>query len=678
MLLEIGTEELPPKSLDRLRLALADTFSAGLDKASLSFKSVKSHATPRRLALIVEDLIDRQPEQHVERKGPAIKAAYDDDGNPSKALQGFMKSCGVSDPAELETLKTEKGEWVMYRASKPGAPLTELLPALLESSLADLPIERRMRWGSSRTEFVRPVHWIVSLYGKDELMINVLGLTSGRASMGHRFMSNGAFNIESANEYVEACRSQKVMVDFDERRNNIRHAILAIAESEQADLEIDENLLDEVTSLVEWPVALKGRFDADFLTVPPEVLISAMKEHQRYFHLTSKETDSLLPVFITVSNIESTDPEVVISGNERVIRPRLSDAAFFFSQDTKTSLDDKAELLSSVVFQTELGSYGDKALRISKLAAFIAKNIGADESAAGRAAFLAKSDLVSDMVGEFPDLQGIMGGYYARHENLSDDVAKGIAQHYRPIQSGGELPDTPVASCVSLADKIDTLTGLFGIDQPPTGSRDPFALRRQSLGVIRICVENRLSLDLADCFEFSAQLFDRPFDTDPACAYVLERLHGYYGDQSITRDVVEAALAGGTTGMNLTIIDGVIKSIQAFRESPFAEQIVAANKRVANLLKKTDAEALPDFDPELATEKAETELHLELGKLELADATDIQGKLQRLARLQQPVDRFFDEVLVMSDDDRLKNNRLALLAQLRQRFLEVADFSLLQ
>jgi glycyl-tRNA synthetase beta chain len=678
LLLEIGTEELPPKSLDRLRLALADTFSAGLDKASLSFKSVKSHATPRRLALIVEDLIDRQPEQHVERKGPAIKAAYDDDGNPSKALQGFMKSCGVSDPAELETLKTEKGEWVMYRASKPGAPLTELLPALLESSLADLPIERRMRWGSSRTEFVRPVHWIVSLYGKDELMINVLGLTSGRASMGHRFMSNGAFNIESANEYVEACRSQKVMVDFDERRNNIRHAILAIAESEQADLEIDENLLDEVTSLVEWPVALKGRFDADFLTVPPEVLISAMKEHQRYFHLTSKETDSLLPVFITVSNIESTDPEVVISGNERVIRPRLSDAAFFFSQDTKTSLDDKAELLSSVVFQTELGSYGDKALRISKLAAFIAKNIGADESAAGRAAFLAKSDLVSDMVGEFPDLQGIMGGYYARHENLSDDVAKGIAQHYRPIQSGGELPDTPVASCVSLADKIDTLTGLFGIDQPPTGSRDPFALRRQSLGVIRICVENRLSLDLADCFEFSAQLFDRPFDTDPACAYVLERLHGYYGDQSITRDVVEAALAGGTTGMNLTIIDGVIKSIQAFRESPFAEQIVAANKRVANLLKKTDAEALPDFDPELATEKAETELHLELGKLELADATDIQGKLQRLARLQQPVDRFFDEVLVMSDDDRLKNNRLALLAQLRQRFLEVADFSLLQ
>lgn len=679
LLIELGTEELPPKSLNRLRLALEENFRTELARLQFDFDSVDSFATPRRLAVRVMSLSSQQPDQLVERKGPAIAAAYDADGNPTRALSGFMRSCGIDDATLLETLKTEKGEWVQFKAQAPGAELVDLLPEVLDNALAMLPIDRRMRWGKLRNEFVRPVHWLVCLYGTEVVPIQVLGLNAGNTSRGHRFMSNGEFVIASANDYIEACRSNHVIADFNERQQMIATQIDALAKIEKGQLEPDPALLEEVTALVEWPVALAGRFEERFLSVPQEVLISAMKEHQRYFHLVDADTGQLMPVFITVSNIESSNPDVVISGNERVIRPRLSDAAFFFEQDARTPLSQRVENLGNVVFQTELGTYREKATRISRLAGFIAGELGADVAGASRAGLLCKADLVSDMVGEFPDLQGIMGGHYARRDAESNDVAEGIEQHYRPVQAGGELPSGALASCVALADKLDTIMGLFGINQPPTGSRDPFALRRQSLGVIRICIENRLDLDLQRCLEAAASGYERGFSTEAARQYIIERLTGYYADQDISADVVDAATAAGSGVCNLLKIDEVVRAIRSFRRDAVAESIIAANKRVANLLKKVDLDVLPaGFDPQLATEAAESALAESLGQVQFDENASMESRLSALAELQSPVDRFFDEVLVMADDIPVRNNRLALLRDLRQRFLEVADFSLLQ
>lgn len=678
LLLEIGTEELPPKSLNRLRETFAEQVEAGLNQAQLPFSGIESFATPRRLALRIAGLGTQQPDQDIERRGPAKKAAFDAEDQPTKALLGFMKSCDVSDPEHLETMETDKGEYLVYRATKPGEATSDLLPGIVQGALTALPIDRRMRWGKTRDEFVRPVRWVVCLHGKEVMPIAVLGMESGKTSRGHRFMSEGDFEISDADAYVDECRAQHVLVDYDGRRELIRSQLFELAASEGANLELDENLLDEVTALVEWPVALAGGFEESYLEVPPEVLISAMKEHQRYFHLVDGN-GKLLPKFITIANLETPDPQVVISGNERVIRPRLSDAAFFYQQDTRTSLDEKCTRLGNVVFQTDLGTYLEKAKRISTLAGFIADNLGESKSDAERAGLLCKADLVSDMVGEFPDLQGIMGGYYARHENESDDVVKGIEQHYRPTQSGGLLPDNGIAYCVSLADKIDSLVGLFGINQPPTGSRDPFALRRQSLGVIRICVENHLDLSLTECLEQSAGLFSDTYDIGEVSQYIIERLTSYYGEQGISADVVDAATAGLSKGINLMMIDDVVKTLQAFRNGPTAESIVAANKRVANLLKKADLASLPDqFDPSLATDEAEKALATAVYAIDLSNAKGAGARLEKLAVLHAPVDRFFDEVLVMADDEQLRSNRLALLRDLRQLFLEVADFSLLQ
>ncbi len=678
LLLEIGTEELPPKSLNRLRQTFAEQVEAGLSQVQLPFAAVESYATPRRLALRITGLGSQQPDQDIEKRGPAKKAAFDEEDQPTKALVGFMKGCGIDDPEHLETIETDKGEYMMYRATKPGEATSELLPQIVQDALSALPIDRRMRWGKSREEFVRPVQWVVCLHGKDILPVNILGAEAGRTSRGHRFMSDGDFEIKDADSYIDECRSQHVLVDYDGRRELIRGQLSEVSSSEGGHLEMDEDLLDEVTALVEWPVALAGSFEESFLEVPPEVLISAMKEHQRYFHLVDG-SGKLLPKFITIANLETPDPQVVVSGNERVIRPRLADAAFFYRQDTRSTLEDKCERLGNVVFQTDLGTYLEKAKRISALAGFIAEKIGVDKGQAERAGLLCKADLVSDMVGEFPDLQGVMGGYYARHENESDEIAKGIEQHYRPTQSGGLLPESGVASCVSLADKIDSMVGLFGINQPPTGSRDPFALRRQSLGVIRICVENHLDLSLTECLEKAASLFSETYQIDEVSQYILERLTSYYGEQGINSDVVEAATSRLSKGINLLVVDDVVKTLQAFRNGSTAESIVAANKRVANLLKKVELNTLPEqFDASLATDEAEKSLAQEVADIDLSDAKGAGAKLEKLAVLQAPVDRFFDEVLVMADDEKLKMNRLALLRDLRELFLEVADFSLLQ
>ena len=678
LLLEVGTEELPPKSLNNLREALQQNIEAGLSQAELSHGQVESFATPRRLGILVHDLADRQPDQNVEKRGPAVKSAFDDDGEPTKALAGFMRGCDVADPSQLDTITTNKGDYLVYRATKSGLDLPSLLEGLLGSALTALPVDRRMRWGKSRLEFVRPVQWLVCLYGSSVIPIQLLGKKASNTSSGHRFMSGGQFEITKANDYVELCRKNYVLADFTERKNLIREQVVDLASQEKAHLEIDEDLLNEVTSLVEWPRALAGGFDSSFLNVPPEVLISAMKEHQRYFHLVDNN-GKLVPRFITIANIESLDSSQVVAGNERVIRPRLADAAFFFDQDTRTSLEQKSARLENVVFQADLGTYAEKCDRIAALAAYIAQQLGSDTDAAKRAGKLCKADLVSDMVGEFPDLQGTMGSYYARHDNEAEEVCIAIAQHYRPTQSGGILPTSDVASCVALADKIDSLIGIFGINQPPTGSRDPFALRRQSLGVIRICVENQLNIPLNDCLNEASRIYGRGFDTAKVSNYIVERLTSYYQEQGIPGDVVEAATNSASTSVNLLDIDDVVRTLQSFRNGPAAKSIVAANKRVANFLKKAGPSDLASsFDATIATDEAEIALGRALTELDLSKSKGAGAKLEKLAVLQEPVDHFFDKVMVMAEDEKVRKNRLGLLRKLRQQFLEVADFSLLQ
>lgn len=678
LLFELGTEELPPKSLNNLREALQKNIESALAQAELSHGFVESFATPRRLAILVHELVDRQPDQNVERRGPAIKAAFHEDGQPTKALAGFMRGCNVAETSQLDTITTNKGEYLVYRATKVGLDLPSLLEELLKSALAKLPVDRKMRWGKSRLEFVRPVKWLVCLYGASVIPVELFEKQASNISSGHRFMSGGEFVIGKANDYVELCRKNFVLPQFEERKRLIREQVMELAAREEAQLELDEDLLNEVTSLVEWPSALAGGFDKTFLEVPPEVLISAMKEHQRYFHLIDKN-GKLVPRFITISNIESLDSSQVVAGNERVIRPRLADAAFFFDRDTQTSLTQKAGRLENVVFQADLGTYAEKCHRISALAGYIAEQLKLDRDAAARAGLLCKADLVSDMVSEFPDLQGTMGSYYARYHNEAEEVCTAIGEHYRPTQSGGILPTTDLASCVALADKIDSLVGIFGINQPPTGSRDPFALRRQALGVLRICVENQLNISLDGALNESSRLYGRHFDTTDVSNYIVERLTGYYQEQGITGDVVEAATSSNSTSVNLQEIDDVVRTLQSFRNAPAAVSIIAANKRVANLLKKAGPkDRMIAFDPGLATDKAEVVLSQALAGLDLNQRKGAGAKLERLASLQEPVDQFFDEVMVMAEDETIRKNRLGLLNELRHQFLEVADFSLLQ
>ena len=678
LLFEIGTEELPPRSLNGLRKALQQNILAGLNQAELSHGEVKSFATPRRLAILVHELADRQPDQDIEKRGPAVKYAFDDDGVPTKALAGFMRGCEVNNLSQLDTVKTSKGDYLVYRSTISGLDLPSLLETLLESALTALPVERRMRWGKSRLEFVRPVKWLVCLYGSSIVPIELLGKKATNKSAGHRFMADGQFEIHRANDYVELCRDNFVIADFSERKNLIRQQVVELASKEQAQLKIDEALLNEVTSLVEWPRALAGGFDKSFLEVPPEVLISAMKKHQRYFHLIDNN-GNLAARFITISNIESLDNSQVIAGNERVIRPRLADAAFFFERDCKSSMESKVGQLESVVFQADLGNYREKCQRVSKLASYIAQQVGLETANTIRAGMLCKGDLVSEMVGEFPDLQGIMGSYYARHDGEAEEVCIAIGEHYRPTQSGGVLPTSAVASCVALADKIDSLVGIFGIKQPPTGSRDPFALRRQALGVVRICIENKVDFCLDDCLAEAAGLHDKNFDPASVSDYIVERLTSYYREYNIPSDVVEAATNNASRAINLVEIDDVIRTLQSFRKGAAAASIIAANKRVVNFLKKALPNELTNtFNAAMATEKAEITLSNALNALDLGKSIGAGEKLEKLAFLQGPVDDFFDEVMVMAEDESIRRNRLGLVGELRRQFLEVADFSLLQ
>jgi len=684
LLIEIGTEELPPTNLRTLGESLQREVLARLDEQRVSHGDSRWYASPRRIALTVDAVAATQPDAVQEKLGPAVAAAFDAAGLPTGAALGFARGCGV-DVKDLLRVAGERGERLAHRQCVPGQPTASLLPSLVEAALAALPIAKRMRWGARRAEFVRPVHWVVLMMGSSIVPGEVLGIATGRETRGHRVHGSARIALANAAEYETALRLEgSVIADYLARRSEVETQVRAKAEELGGRAVIDEALLDEVCSLVEWPRALAGRFEERFLEVPPEALISSMKQHQKYFHVVDAD-GALLPCFITVANIESCDPRKVIDGNERVIRPRLTDAAFFFTQDRQTTLQARRERLRGIVFQTELGSLWDKTERVARLARRIGGELGADPALCARAAELSKSDLVSEMVLEFDELQGVMGSYYARNDGEDPAVAAALTEQYLPRQAGDALAQGRVGIALALADRLDTLTGIFGIGQPPTGSRDPFALRRAALGLLRTIIENGLDLDLQPLLEAAAaghaRLEHRDAVVDSVRDYVFERLRAWYADDGIA---VECFLAVQARGVTRPLdFDRRVRAVAGFTALPEAAALAAANKRVANILAKQGPGGIPEsVDPALLQEEAEAALATELDRRIAATqpllvAGNYAGVLREFAGLRTPVDTFFDKVLVNCEDARLRANRYALLARLREAFLGVADISAL-
>lgn len=687
LLIEIGTEELPPQALRGLSEAFLDALCGGLEQHQLSYAVANPYATPRRLAVVVKKLDTRQADRTTERRGPALKAAFDDDGNPTKATQGFARSCGV-EVEQLAKLETDKGAWLVFRQVQAGRDTVELIPDLVRAALAALPIPKRMRWGAGVAEFVRPVHWAVMLFGEQVIRAEILGVHSGDTTRGHRFHYPDAFPVPAPSEYAHCLEhTGKVIPVFSLRRNKIRVLVEEAAEAMRATAVIDDGLLDEVTGLVEWPVAITGGFPEEFLKIPQEAVISAMKGHQKYFHLIDGE-GHLLPNFITVSNIESKDPDVVRKGNERVILPRLTDAAFFWRQDCAQPLESRIDALKKVVFEQKLGSVFDKSKRVAKLAGNIAALLGDQETLGIRAGQLSKCDLLTHMVGEFPELQGIMGEYYAREDGESDGVAVALREQYMPRGGGAELPATPLGQALALADRLDTLVGIFAIGKSPSGDKDPFGLRRAAIGVLRICIEQELPLDLWELLEAGVAAYPVELiagcEQDPATLvfdFILERMPKYCQEQGLPLDLIESVLCCRPTRP----LDAALRlqGMMVFRDLPAAESLAAANKRIHNILKKNQ-ETLPEqADPTYFLETAERALFDQLAEIRaeadpLIERGDYGAALEQLARLREPVDLFFDQVMVMAEDPAVRRNRLALLHSLRALFLRVADVSRLQ
>ncbi len=682
-LIEIGTEELPPRALQSLASDFAELVQKGLSAASLSPHSVEVFATPRRLAMLLNEVPLQQPDQQSEKRGPALAAAFDADGNPSKAASGFARSCGVN-VDQLEQRETDKGCWLYFSKIEVGRSLRELLPDIVVAALTALPIPKRMRWGDRDDSFVRPVKWLLMMLDHEVVDARIFGLSSTNFSYGHRFHAPGKLEIKSAVDYEQCLREEGVVIaSFDKRRDSIRNMVEQAALRLGGSVHIEDALLNEVTALVEYPVVVCGSFDRTFLDLPVEVLVTTMQENQRYFALFDAD-GRLLPHFISIANIDSRKPEVVASGNERVIRPRFADAEFFFAQDRKQGLDKMRERLDAVVFQKKLGSLGDKTKRITRLATTIAPLIGADAALVSRAADLCKADLMSDMVGEFPKLQGIIGRYYA--EQLGEDaiVCDAIEQHYWPRYAGDQLPGSAVSQAIALADRLDSLIGIFSIGEKPSGVKDPFALRRAALAVLRIIVENGLSLNMTDLCRAAADAYPKALNADnvveAVIEYVSDRQKSYYQEQGIQFDVVDAVAAGHTD--SLYDCDLRIRALQEFQSHEAALALAAANKRINNILKK-QSKAIGPVDPELLQEDAESQLFQQIRSLDskvtslFAEAHYLEG-LEQLAQLRPAVDRFFDEVMVMSDDPALQNNRLALLDELLQSFRRVADLSRIQ
>jgi len=684
LLIEIGTEELPPKALNQLSEALLDGVCAGLEQHQLHYHIANPYATPRRLALLVKGLDCRQADQTQERRGPALQAAYAPDGQPSKAALGFAKSCKV-DISQLSHLETDKGTWLVYREVCPGRASVDLVPEIVRNALAALPIPKRMRWGNFSAEFVRPVHWVVLLLGEQVITADILGVTSGHDTRGHRFHHPQPIAIPVAGQYASLLEHPgRVMPVFSQRRSKIRILVEEAAEELQGQALIDDALLDEVTGLVEWPVSVTGGFPAEFLRIPQEAIVAVMQGHQKYFPVVDSQ-GKLLANFITISNIESTRPEVVKQGNERVILPRLSDAAFFWEQDRARSLESRLEDLKKVVFEQRLGTLYDKAKRLAKLAGQLAVALGQPETLGVRAGQLCKCDLLTQMVGEFPELQGCMGEYYARHDQENPAVAVALREQYMPCKGGAQLPDSPLGQALALADRLDTLVGIFGIGQAPSGDKDPYGLRRAAIGILRICIEQQLPLDLAAWIEASAATYPQgllaPDSAERVFDFCLERIPRYSQEQGIPPDVIDAVLSCRPRQP----LDAALRlqGVLAFRALPAAEALAAANKRIHNILKKNQ-DPLPDSpDPTYFQEAAERALYDQLQTVRthaepFIQAGNYAAALAQLAELRQAVDQFFDQVMVMAEDAQVRNNRLALLQALHALFLRVADVSRLQ
>jgi len=687
-LVELGTEELPPLALPELEKSFAEGLRTALAEASLAHAGIRSFATPRRLAVLVKDLVPTQAAQSIKLKGPPVNAAFGKDGSPTAAALKFAEKCGV-DVGALKRVTEGKGEFLYFEGSKPGQTTVSLLPGMVQRALEQLPIPKRMRWGASNAEFVRPVHWLVMLYGGKLVPARILDTDAGISTRGHRFMAPQEFPLAQPADYETTLRERgKVVADFATRRASIREQVTAVGKSLGGQALIDDELLDEVTALVEWPSALAGSFEARFLELPREVLISTLQHHQRYFPVESSG-GKLLAHFITVSNIESRDPAKVRAGNERVVRPRLSDAAFFWSQDRKQPLHARRAALDAVTFQAKLGSIGDKVRRMATLAGEIALLIDTDVAQATRAAELAKCDLLTAMVGEFPELQGIMGRYYATADGEPADVATAIDEHYMPRAAGGELPVTGAGTAVALADKLDTLAGIFAIGQKPSGTKDPFGLRRAAIGTLRILIEKKLDLDLRALVARAVAL--QPVTSATAATelwdYLVERLRSYF---------IDASAQEGVRGVSTEMFDAVrssepsspldfgarLAALSRFLALPEAASLTAANKRIANILKKAEGAAGGMVDVTLLRESAEKSLHEALaGMITDVDRAlakrDYAAALTRLAGLRPAVDGFFDNVMVNAEDAQLRRNRLALLAELRRQFTRIADLSCL-
>ena len=682
-LVEIGTEELPPKALKTLATSFADNVEAELNQAGLTFDKIEWFAAPRRLAVKVLNLATQQPSKEIEKRGPAVSAAFDAEGKPTKAAEGWARGCGIT-VEQAERIATDKGEWLVHRAKIEGQPTKNLLNDIVANALAKLPIPKPMRWADKTVQFIRPVHTVTMLLGDELIEGEILGVASARTIRGHRFLGEKEFEIQHADQYPQLLREKgSVVADFNERKAEILAKSQAKATALGGVADIEESLLEEVTSLVEYPNVLAAKFEERFLAVPAEALVYTMKGDQKYFPIYDKD-GKLLPHFIFVSNINPEDPTAIIEGNEKVVRPRLTDAEFFFKTDLKQKLVDRLPRLETVLFQQQLGTLKDKTDRIEQLAGEIAKQIGADEAKAKRAGLLSKCDLMTNMVFEFTDTQGVMGMHYARHDGEDEEVAVALNEQYMPRFAGDELPKSLVASAVALADKFDTLTGIFGIGQAPKGSADPFALRRAALGALRIIVEKNLPLDLEDLVKKSAALFGDKLTNRNMVAdvvdFMLGRFRAWYQDEGIAVDVIQAVLARRPT--RPADFDARVRAVSHFRTLDSAEALAAANKRVSNILAKADA-AIGEINLTACVEPAEKAL----AEAVLALRTEVQpliakgdytAVLDKLANLRAPVDNFFDNVMVNAEDPALRQNRLAILNTLQDLFLQVADISVLQ
>ena len=682
-LVEIGTEELPPKALKTLATSFADNVEAELNQAGLTFDKIEWFAAPRRLAVKVLNLATQQPSKEIEKRGPAVSAAFDAEGKPTKAVEGWARGCGIT-VEQAERIATDKGEWLVHRAKIEGQPTKNLLNDIVANALAKLPIPKPMRWADKTVQFIRPVHTVTMLLGDELIEGEILGVASAHTIRGHRFLGEKEFEIQHADQYPQLLREKgSVVADFNERKAEILAKSQAKATALGGVADIEESLLEEVTSLVEYPNVLAAKFEERFLAVPAEALVYTMKGDQKYFPIYDKD-GKLLPHFIFVSNINPEDPTAIIEGNEKVVRPRLTDAEFFFKTDLKQKLVDRLPRLETVLFQQQLGTLKDKTDRIEQLAGEIAKQIGADEAKAKRAGLLSKCDFMTNMVFEFTDTQGVMGMHYARHDGEDEEVAVALNEQYMPRFAGDELPKSLVASAVALADKFDTLTGIFGIGQAPKGSADPFALRRAALGALRIIVEKNLPLDLEDLVKKSAALFGDKLTNQNVVAdvvdFMLGRFRAWYQDEGIAVDVIQAVLARRPT--RPADFDARVRAVSHFRALDSAEALAAANKRVSNILAKADA-AIGEINLTACVEPAEKAL----AEAVLALRTEVQpliaqgdytAVLDKLANLRAPVDSFFDNVMVNAEDPALRQNRLAILNTLQGLFLQVADISVLQ